>query len=67
MVVQKFVFSENWVGNKVVAGMKTIFFAIFDPIWSHILAPKDPTKECFKQNFSFQSIKKTEVILLPIL
>ena len=67
MVVQKFVFSVNWVGNKVVAGMKTIFFAIFDPIWSHILAPKDPTKEFFKQNFSFQSIKKTEVILLSIL
>ena len=59
MVVQKFVFRKNWVGRKVVAGMKTIFFAIFDPIWTHILAPKDPNKEFFKQNFSFQSIRKT--------
>ena len=67
MVVQKFVFRENWVGSKVVAGMKTTFFAIFDPIWTHILAPKDPNKEFFKQNFSFQSIIKMEVILLSIL
>ena len=32
MFVQKFVFRENWAGSKVVAGMKTMFFAIFDPI-----------------------------------
>ena len=44
MVVQKFVFRENWVGSKVFAGMKTIFLAIFDPIWTYILAPKDPNK-----------------------
>ena len=67
MVVQKFVFRENWVGSKVVTGMKTIFFVVFDPIWTHILALKDPNKEFFKQNFSFQSIRKTEVILLSIL
>ena len=67
MVVQKFVFWENWVGSKVVAGMKTTFFVNFDPIWTHILAPKDPYIEFFKQNFSFQSIRKTEVILLSIL
>ena len=66
LVVQKFVFRENWVGSKVVAGMKTIFFAIFDPIWTHIFAPKDPNKEFFKQNFSFQSIRKMEVTLLSI-
>ena len=64
MVAQEFVFSENWVGSKVVAGMKTIFLAIFDPIWTHILAPKDPNKEFFKQNFSIQSIRKMEVTLL---
>ena len=67
MVVQKFVFRENWVGSKVVAGMKTTFFAILDPIWTHILPPKDPNNEFFKQNFSFQLIRKTEVILLSIL
>ena len=60
MVVQKFVSKENWVGSRVVPGMKTIFFAIFDPIWTHILAPQDSNKEFFKQNFSFQSIRKTE-------
>ena len=59
MVVQKFVFRENWVGSKVVAGMK-IFFAIFDPIWTHTLAWKDPNKEYFKHNFSFQSINKKD-------
>ena len=67
MVVQKFVFRENWVASKVVVGVKTIIFAIFDPIWSHILAPKDSNKEFFKQNFSLQSIIKTEVKLLSIL
>ena len=67
MVVQIFVFRENWVGSKVVAGMKTTFFAIFDPIWTYIMAQKDPNKEFFKQNFSFQLIRKTEGILLSIL
>ena len=67
MVVQKFAFRENWIGSKVVAGIKITFFAILDTIWTHILAPKDPSKEFFKQNFSFQSIRKTEVILLSIL
>ena len=33
------VFRENWVGSKV-AGMKITFFAIFDPTWTHSLAPK---------------------------
>ena len=50
MVLQKFVFRENWVGSKVFAGMKTIFFAVFDTIWTHILA-QDPNKEFFKQDF----------------
>ena len=39
MAVKNFVFRENWIGNKV-AGMKTTFVAIFDPIWTHILASK---------------------------
>ena len=51
MAVKNFVFRENWVGNKVV-GMKTTFFAIFDPNWAHILAPKGPNKEFLKQHFS---------------
>ena len=43
MAVKSFVFRENWVGSKV-AGMKITFFAIFDPTWTHILAPKGPNK-----------------------
>ena len=30
MAVKNFVFRENWVGSKV-AGVKTTFFAIFEP------------------------------------
>ena len=66
MAVKKFVLGENWVGSEVT-GTKTSFMAIFDPTWSHILTPKDPNKEFLKQYFSFQSIRKTEVILLSIL
>ena len=51
MAVKNFVFREKWVGS-VVAGMKTIFFAIFDPVWTHILALKGTNKEFLKQHFS---------------
>ena len=59
-------FRENLVGSEV-AGMKATFFANFYPTWTHILAPKFPNKEFFKQHFNFQSTRKTEPILLPIL
>ena len=53
MAVKNFVFRENWVGRaSKVAGMKTAFSAIFDPTWTHILAPKDPSKEFLKQHLS---------------
>ena len=51
MTVENFVFRENRVGSKV-AGMKTTFFAIFDPTWIHILTLKGPNKEFLKQHFS---------------
>ena len=44
MAVQNVVYRENWVGSIVVAGMKTIF-AIFDPIWTYILALQAQNKE----------------------
>ena len=47
MAVQNVVFRENWEGSIVVAGMKTIF-AIFDPIWTYILALQAQNKELFK-------------------
>ena len=40
---KNFVFWENEVGSKV-AGMKTTFYTIFDPTWTHILAPKAQIK-----------------------
>ena len=41
MALKNFSFRENWVGSEV-AGMKKVFFAIFDTTWAHILAPKRP-------------------------
>ena len=41
MALKNFSFREHWVGIEV-AGMKIAFFAIFDPTWAHILAPKGP-------------------------
>ena len=66
MAVKNFVFRENWVGSNL-AGMKATIFAIFDPTWADILALKGPNKEFLKQYSSFQSIRKTEVVLLSIL
>ena len=66
MFVQKFVFRKNWIGSKVVAGMKNFlgFLTQFGPtFWP----PKDPNNKFFKQSFSFQLIRKTEVILLSVL
>ena len=39
MALKNFAFRENWVVSEV-AGMKIAFFPIFDPTWTHILAPK---------------------------
>ena len=64
MALKNFVLMEKWLGSEV-AGMKIVFFSIFDPIWTHILAPKDPNMEFLKDNFNFQSLAKTESILLP--
>ena len=66
MPVKNFLFRENWVDTQV-AGMKTTFFTIFDPTWTHILFPNGQNKEFLKQHFNFQSIRKREAILLPFL
>ena len=47
MAVKNFMFRQDWVDRKV-AGMKKTFFAIFDPTWTHILAPNGPNKEFLK-------------------
>ena len=46
MAVKNFVFTQKQVGRNVT------FFVIFDPTWTHILAPKGPNKELLKQHFS---------------
>ena len=63
MAFKYVVFRENWVGSKV-AGMKVAFFAIFDPTWVHIWPQKDQNMEFLKQNFSFQSFRKIDAIIL---
>ena len=55
MAVKNFVFMENWVVSEV-AGIEIVFFAIFDPTWTHTLAQNGPNMEFLnKQNFNFQS------------
>ena len=66
MTVKNFVFRENCGGSEV-AGMKITFFVIFDSTWTNIFVSKGPNMELFKQNFNFQSIRKTEAILLPVM
>ena len=66
MAVKNFVFRKNWVGSEV-ASMKIAFFDIFDPTFTHILAPTDLNVGFLKQNFNSQSLRKTEPILLPIM
>ena len=46
--------------------MKIAIFPIFDPTWTHILALTSPNIGFLKQNFNFQSLRKTEAIFLQI-
>ena len=60
MAVKNFIFRKNWVG-KEVASMKIAFFAIFDPPWTTFWLG------FLKQSFNFQSLRKTEAVLLSIM
>ena len=44
--------------------MKIAFFAIFSPIWSHILASPGPNMGFLKQDFNFQSFIERQHKLL---
>ena len=57
MTLKNFSFRENRVGSEV-AGMERAFFCHFWP-------QKGQNMEFLKQNLNFQSLRKTEVILLP--
>ena len=52
MALKNFFFRKYLVVSEV-AGMKIAIFAIFDPTWTHMLAPKVPNIEFLKQNFNF--------------
>ena len=56
MAVKNFAFRESWVGGEV-AGMKTTFFATFDPTWTHSLALKGSNKEFLQKHFSQEKQK----------
>ena len=58
MALKNFLFRENWVGSEV-AGKKIAFGAIFYPTWTHILGPNGLNMEFLKQNFNFESLRKT--------
>ena len=45
--------------------MKITFFAIFDPIWAHILAPKRPKYETPEAEFKSSVPQKDRSMLLP--
>ena len=45
--------------------MKVSFFTIFNPNGTQSLTPKGPNMEFLKQHVRFQSIRKTETVLLP--
>ena len=64
MALKNFFFRKKWVRSEV-AGMKIAFFAIFDSPWTPILAQKGTNMELLKKKKSFQSLRKTEPILLP--
>ena len=50
MAVKNFVFRQK-LGWLKGGWYEKTFFAIFDPTWTHILAPKGPKKEFLKQHF----------------
>ena len=64
MALKNFFFRKNWVGLEV-AGVKIVFLPFLiqhEPIFWPL---KGQNMKFFKQNFNFQSLRKTEVILLP--
>ena len=67
MAVKNFDFRKNWVESEV-ASMKIAFFCHFWPNLDPHFAPKtSPNIGFLKQNFNFQSLRRTLVILLPIM
>ena len=64
MALKNFSFRKNWVGIEV-AVMKIAFLTFLTQHGPTFWPPKGQNTEFCKQNFNFQSLRKTEVILLP--
>ena len=64
MALKNFSFRENWVGLEV-AGMKIAFLLFLTQHGPTFWPPKGQNIEPFKHNSNFQSLRKTETILLP--
>ena len=62
--LKKFFFRENWVGSEV-AGMKIAFLTFLTQHGLTFWPQKGQDMEFLTQNFNFQSLRKTEAILLP--
>ena len=64
MALTNFCFRENWVGIEA-ADMKIAFLPFLTQHGPAFWPPKSQNMEFLKQNFNFQSLRKTEGILLP--
>ena len=63
MALKNFSFRENWVGSEVV-GMKIAFLPFLTQQGPTFWPQTGQNMELFKQNFNFQSLRKTEVIFI---
>ena len=59
MALKNFFFKENWVGSKVT-GMNIAFLPFLTHPGPTFWSQEGPNMEFLKQNFNFQSLKKTE-------
>ena len=68
MVIKNFDFKKNWLESEVAIIYEHSLFCHF---WLNSLdpnfAPTGPNLGFLEHNFDFQSLRKTEVTLLPIL
>ena len=64
MALKNFSFRENWVGIEV-AGMKIAFLPFLMQHEPKFWPTKGQNMEFLKDDFNFQSLTKTEIILLP--
>ena len=65
MALKNFSFRENWVGSEVAGMNIAAFFSILTHHHGHTFWPQiDQNMEFLKQNFNFQSLRKTELVFI---